>query len=258
MQQTEEEAAACITLNSLLPLHPPCPPAASSFRQQQERGGVLDLPAGASSLPLHLPAGLPSHTLSFRCVPPAAYAAVAAADSLPLWSRPLTVRVGQETQMHVVVPVIPSEDEEAQKGEGGSGDAAHLTATKATTARGGWPPAVAILRLSVHRRGLGAMHVVLESMHCDPPYLLENRTRFPLQYRQVGGRWHTQHPAGCLPDGTRDCREQRLPTIQLRDCLSSARLPFCRPMCGLRPSTLSNPSAQVLCCAVLPLHRLVF
>ena len=161
--------------------------------------------------------------------------------------------------MHVVVPVIPSEDEEAQKGEGGSGDAAHLTATKATTARGGWPPAVAILRLSVHRRGLGAMHVVLESMHCDPPYLLENRTRFPLQYRQVGGRWHTQHPAGCLPDGTRDCREQRLPTIQLRDCLSSARLPFCRPMCGLRPSTLSNPSAQVLCCAVLPLpHSLQY
>ena len=164
-------------------------PAASSFRQQQERGGVLDLPAGAASLPLHLPAGLPSHTLSFRCVPPAAYAAAAAADSLPLWSRPVTVRVGLETQMHVVVPVIPSEEEEAQKGgEGGSGsDAAHLTATKAAPARAGWPPAVAILRLSVHRRGLGALHVVLESMHCDPPYLLENRTRFPLQYRQVGG-----------------------------------------------------------------------
>lgn len=150
---------------------------------------MLDLPAGAASLPLHLPAGLPSHTLSFRCVPPAAYAAAAAADSLPLWSRPLTVRVGLETQMHVVVPVIPSEEDEAQQGGGGGGggDAAHLTATKAAPARAGWPPAVAILRLSVHRRGLGAMHVVLESMNCEPPYLLENRTRFPLQYRQVGG-----------------------------------------------------------------------
>jgi hypothetical protein len=45
---------------------------------------------------------------------------------------------------------------------------------------------VAILRLSVHRRGPGALHIVLESMHSEPPYVLENRTRFPLQYRQVG------------------------------------------------------------------------
>ena len=31
------------------------------------------------------------------------------------------------------------------------------------------------------------MHVVLETLQSDPPYMLENRTPFPLQYRQVRG-----------------------------------------------------------------------
>jgi hypothetical protein len=154
--------------------------------------------------------------------------------------------------MHVVVPVIPSEEEETQKGEGGSGDAAHLTATKATTARSGWPPAVAILRLSVHRRGLGAMHVVLESMHCDPPYLLENRTRFPLQYRQVGGRRHTL-PLPLLPA----CRNEGLPRTVGPNNAAEWLPVFCAPpflQAHVRPAafhTLEPFSAG----AVLPLHR---
>lgn len=175
---------------------------------------MQDLPAGAAAVPLSLSAGLPNHTLSFRSVPPPAYAAAAAADALPLWSRPVTVRVGVESQMYVVVPVIPPEKDPpageqagggaaaagitndgsdaahitAPAGSRGSGDSAHLAPGHGSGASGlaGWPPAVAILRLSVHRRGRGAMHVVLESMHSDPPYLLENRTSFPLQYRQVG------------------------------------------------------------------------
>ena len=196
----------------------PPPRAAASLRQQQERGGVLDLPAGASAVPLPLAPHLPTHTISFRCVPPPEFAAAAAADALPLWSRPVTVRDGIEAQFHLVVPVAqPPEPQQQGGGEqgdaaaegerrqgsgdaahlsaGASGDAAHLTAA-AAAARGvvagrpaansaAWQPAVAILRLSVHRRGAGALHVVLESMQCDPPYLLENRTPVPLQYRQV-------------------------------------------------------------------------
>ena len=156
---------------------------------------MVDLPPGASSVPLPLADHLPSHTLSFRCVPPQPYAAAAAADALPLWSRPVTVRNGMEAQLHVVVPVIVHEEPEQEGGgeEGGSGDIAHFTANAAAAARGvaagrptGAPLAMAILRLSVHRRGLGAVHVVLESMQGDPPYQLENCTAFPLQYRQVG------------------------------------------------------------------------
>lgn len=189
----------------LTPRLPPSPnlSAAASLRQEQERGGVLDLPAGVASVPLPLPAHLQAHTLSFRCVPPPAYAAAAAADALPLWSRPVPIRSGAEAQLHVVVPVIPPEErqqgseEQGEEGTAGSGDAAHLTAiATAGAAHGvaagrkptpsGWAPAVAILRLSVHRRGPGGVHVVLESMQSEPPYLLENRTAFPLQYRQVG------------------------------------------------------------------------
>lgn len=173
---------------------PPAPtaPAAASFRLQQQQGGLLHLPAGAAAVPLPLGANLPNHTLSFRCMPPAAGAAAASApDQQPLWSRPVTIRNGVETQLHVVVPVAPPEESETAGQQGGSsGDAAHLTTAAAAAspagARGGACAGVAILRLSVHRRGPGGMHVVLESVQADPPYLLENRTPFPLRYRQVG------------------------------------------------------------------------
>ncbi|KAL4858517.1 Vacuolar protein sorting-associated protein 13C [Chlorella vulgaris] len=189
--------------------------SASSFREQQERGAVLDLPDGASSVPLPLSAGLPSRSISFRCVPPPEYAAAAAADSLPLWSRPVTVQEGVETQLHVLVPVVPADEQEDQQARpgaeaGAAGDAAHLTASAATAAQGtgiaararatgsaAAVPSVAILRLSMHRRGPGALHIVLESMHSEPPYVLENRTRFPLQYRQAhvpAAPFHTLEP----------------------------------------------------------------
>ena len=164
-------------------------PAASSFREQQDRGDILDLPAGAAAAPLHLTAGMPIHNLCFRCVPAPADAAAEAADSLPLWSRPVALQDGVEMQIHVVVPVTPPENqqqEQQQDAQGAAGsDAAHLTAAGAPRRGTGWPSAVAILRLSVHRRGLGCLHVVLETMHSDPPFLLENRTALPLQYRQV-------------------------------------------------------------------------
>jgi hypothetical protein len=158
--------------------------AASSLRQQQQRGAVTDLPSGAEAVPLHLAAGLPNHVLSFRCVPPPHSAATAAADALPLWSRPLNIREDQEAQLFVVVPVVPPEEATEDKAGGKAadgGDAAHLTAHQGGAAF----TSVAILRLSVHRRAPGAMHIVLESMAAEPPYLLENRTPVPLQYRQV-------------------------------------------------------------------------
>ena len=192
-------AARARSLQLASALAPPRPAAAASFRQQVQRNAVLDLAAGAASMPLPLSAGLLNHTLSFRCVPPPAYAAAAAADSLPLWSRPVTIKPDAEGQLFVVVPVIPAEEEGqgGDGGDGGTGDAAHLTASGGSASTAGWPPAVAILRLSVHRRGPGAVHVVLESMQSDPPYLLENRTLLPLQYRQAhvrGAPLHTLEP----------------------------------------------------------------
>lgn len=245
-----------------------------------QRNAVQDLPAGASAVPLSLSAGLPNHTLSFRCVPPPAYAAAAAADALPLWSRPVSVRVGVERQMYVVVPVIPPEEAApagdqaegtagadrdssgrdaahiaAQSGSRSSGDAAHLAPGHGSGGSGaaGWPPAVAILRLSVHRRGLGAMHVVLESMHSDPPYLLENRSQFPLQYRQVRpcGAW-VLSPAPSLLRRLAELPGLWLPWPNGRllnpgqlclhaEAALAALLCTCRHMCGARRSMCWSP-----------------
>ena len=42
-----------------------------------------------------------------------------------------------------------------------------------------------VVRYSMELRGPGSMHFVLESVSADPPYLLENRSSQPLQYRQA-------------------------------------------------------------------------
>ena len=91
---------------------------------------------------------------------------------LTLWSRPITIQYPDEEQYHLLVPVAsPSQQQQQQ-------DAAHLPAS-------GGGMAVAIVRVSVQRRGVGALHLVVESAHSEPPYLLENRTPVTLQYRQV-------------------------------------------------------------------------
>ncbi|GAB4822342.1 hypothetical protein N2152v2_009388 [Parachlorella kessleri] len=69
-------------------------------------------------------------------------------------------------------------------------DSAHLTVLAAepgaAPGRGGAPGgAVAVLRVRVSLRGFGGLHVVLETLQSDPPYLLENRTPLPLNYRQA-------------------------------------------------------------------------
>ena len=106
----------------------------TALRYHQERGAVLDLPAGASAVPLHLAAGLPAHTMCVRCVSDA----VGASEGLALWSRPVTFAYPDEAVLHVVAPV-----DTGGAGEG-EGDAAHLTAA-AQGRHGG----VAILRIAV-------------------------------------------------------------------------------------------------------------
>lgn len=51
---------------------------------------------------------------------------------------------------------------------------------------------VVILRFSLSICNPGCLHLVLESVSPKPPYLLENRTGHPFQYRQAGiGEAHT-------------------------------------------------------------------
>ena len=45
---------------------------------------------------------------------------------------------------------------------------------------------VVILRFSLGICNPGCLHLVLESVSPKPPYLLENRTGHPFQYRQAG------------------------------------------------------------------------
>lgn len=105
-----------------------------------------------------------------------------AAALLPLWSRPISISQPDDDVMYVLIPVLgesntgttskPSQEEEPSSQE-------------TTTSLGVSGVAMALLRLSVHQRGPGGMHIVLESVNGDPPYLLENRTPFSLQYRQA-------------------------------------------------------------------------
>lgn len=66
-----------------------------------------------------------------------------------------------------------------------SRDSAHLTALSAESVVSG--TAVAVLRLRVTQRGVGGLHLVLETLQAEPPYLLQNRTPISLAYRQVRG-----------------------------------------------------------------------
>jgi len=129
----------------------------NSMRDRVAEGALLELPPGAAAVPLHLVMGLPRLMLCFRCAPKDGQ------HSPLLWSRPLCVPRDSEEQHYVVVPVM---EEEGLRASGG-GDG------------------VALLRLAMHTRGPGMLHIVLETVNADPPFLLENRTPYPLQYRQV-------------------------------------------------------------------------
>ena len=154
-------------------------------------GAILELPAGTVAVPLHLVQGLyRSHVLCFRYATHDDTATTPELSMLPgsgsgmggsasagrglvesctgagvgfLWSRPISILQDREGEYSVVIPVSATSKEGSSFGEGG----------------------IALMRLTVHTRGPGMLHIVLESVNSDPPFLLENRTPFGLNYRQV-------------------------------------------------------------------------
>jgi hypothetical protein len=172
------------------------PPAAQ--RASQESGAVLDLPAGTTAVPLHLVQGMYSkHVLCFRYGHSDLLAGGAGSGggiggdgvSNLFWSRPFSILHDREDEECIAIPVAAISGSPSAFAEG---DLAVSRSGSPTTAgaSGGGGAGVALLRLSVHSRGPGTLHVVLESVNSDPPFLLENRTPFPLHYRQVES-YHT-------------------------------------------------------------------
>eukprot|EP00887_Chlorella_sp_A99_P001951 scaffold18.g1951.t1 len=175
----------------------------SAARSLDSSTVLLELGPGDSGTPLHLPEGMDTHTLCFRC---SSSTGAGGDGGEELWSRPIGLQGDDEQQFHLLVPLAGGLPKSTVQG----GDGAHLTA-RAGGAVGG---AVAIVRVSVLCRGLGGIHLVVESAHSDPPYLLENRTPVALQYRQAHVRAAPFHslspwsavgyvfefsPPGCLP-----------------------------------------------------------
>lgn len=175
----------------------------SAARSLDSSTVLLELGPGDSGTPLHLPEGMDTHTLCFRC---SSSTGAGGDGGEELWSRPIGLQGDDEQQFHLLVPLAGG----LPKSTVQDGDGAHLTA-RAGGAVGG---AVAIVRVSVLCRGLGGIHLVVESAHSDPPYLLENRTPVALQYRQAHVRAAPFHslspwsavgyvfefsPPGCLP-----------------------------------------------------------
>jgi hypothetical protein len=162
------------------------PPAAQ--RASQEAGAVLDLPAGTTAVPLHLVQGMYSkHVLCFRyghsdLLAGGAGEAVSTNDAHGnlFWSRPFSILHDREDEECISIPVAAISGSPSAFSEG---NLAAVSSSGSPTGGGG--AGVALLRLSVHSRGPGTLHVVLESVNSDPPYLLENRTPYPLHYRQV-------------------------------------------------------------------------
>jgi hypothetical protein len=170
---------------------------AAAQRASQKAGAILDLPAGTTAVPLHLVQGMYSkHVLCFRyghsdllaggegCddASEASSTATRNAHGNVLWSRPFSIFHDREDEECISIPVS------AICGS----PCAFLEGYSAASTSGGAPPVggagVALLRVSVHSRGPGTLHVVLESVSSDPPFVLENRTPYPLHYRQVTDR----------------------------------------------------------------------
>lgn len=124
-------------------------------------GQVIELAADVQPVQLDLMAGLGMHTLCFR------------AKDAPnaIWSRPVTLSHLDGEEMHVLIPCSEDTDNQGLKSK--------------------------ILRIAVERRAVGVLHVILQSVHSEPPYVLENRTSTALVYRQAhvdGIPFHTLPP----------------------------------------------------------------
>jgi hypothetical protein len=215
-------------------------------RAQRERGAISELAPGTAAVPLHLPLGLWQHHLCFRCAPPLGGLEAAAAP--PLWSRPLQISAASEDVFYVVFPVLSpdgGEEEEEERGQEQKGLETQRV-VPASTLPGS---ALALLRLSVQRRGSGGVHVVLESASPEAPYLLENRTPYPLSYRQAhvnGAVLHSLPPYSAagytwehtLPKGAAMELEMRegagagTPALYTLDAGEGGRAPLPLPLSG--------------------------
>ena len=129
-------------------------------------GCAVTLSPGAAAIPLHCPmeVGGIYHTICIRCVDSDK---TEETDS-SFWSRPLAISAYDDEERIVIAPLVP-------------GHNAHRFMTSSRSDLSG----IALVRISVHARGPGVQHVVIESAAADPPFLIENRSPLSLAYRQV-------------------------------------------------------------------------
>jgi hypothetical protein len=155
--------------------------------QSAAAGMVFELPAGVCAVPLHLvTAASEQYTLCFRC-------GTADVDGTPLWSRPVAIYKLTEEEEYLMLPV----EYHHHHHHDNSGVSSSLPASPPASPSTGSEAqgAVAMMRMSVQRRGPGAgVHIVLSTVHSDPPYLIQNRTNIPLMYRQAHVAGAPFHP----------------------------------------------------------------
>jgi hypothetical protein len=139
----------------------------------------MTVPPGARGVPCHFPRGNVSaglRVLRFRVSRESQPGFEDAVETSYPWSRPLEVEAGVEEQHHILLPDATSSSDENQA-----------------------QPAV--LRVSIQARGVGTIHVILESVGPLWPVLLENRTSIQLEYRNQSGRSQSTHllrPWSCV------------------------------------------------------------
>ena len=142
--------------------------SSNSAEKHLSIGSLVDLPTGASSIPMAWPleAYSRSNTICIRCSDNLDDSTL---RNIPFWSRPIEASNMVDEEICIVAPVI------ADSGNSSSG----LSSEKLGL-RG-----FALVRISVSARGPGMIHIVMESAAADPPFLLENRTMVHLHFRQV-------------------------------------------------------------------------
>ncbi|KAL3132004.1 hypothetical protein ABBQ32_14227 [Trebouxia sp. C0010 RCD-2024] len=183
----------------------------------QDWTSCMDVPVGALGVPVHWSVKSESRAVCLRFGPDTA----GSKEGAP-WSHPVETAFPGGFDRHVAIPVIPpapaetakpgevqsGQEEEQQKGERsvatlltGTGPSWELHGPRVArrlrhrTRQGGsdgqGPEAmeeveVVILRFALGICSPGCLHLVLESVSPRAPYLLENRTPHPFQYKQAG------------------------------------------------------------------------
>ncbi|KAL0043259.1 hypothetical protein WJX82_006661 [Trebouxia sp. C0006] len=184
---------------------------------QQDWTSCIDVPTGALGVAVHWSMTSDSRAMCLRLSPQTAGSGANAP-----WSHPIEASFPGGVGRHVAIPVQPPQPSEtARPGEASSAEEADQQSSERSVATlltgtgpswelhgprvarrlrhrtrqsgngGGGPEAmeeveVVILRFSLAVCNPGCLHLVLESVSPKAPYLLENRTAHPFQYRQAG------------------------------------------------------------------------